>query len=147
MAHPSIGVQGLNALLAGAVRLPLLFVSAKAAVLVGELAYRGIRESLGAFGFTGENKIVKTVTSWLPKTLQTKIKPEETSAPAEMSAKDIAISAIAYSAIGVLGTTLVSGFFGPAPKIYNEVLSWIGPVRISNDKHPLVQIIATAIRR
>ena len=151
MAHPTPGIQGLNTLLAGAIRLPVLFVSAKAAVLVGEIALRGIKGTLKMVGWTGENEFYKTVTSYIPNIVKLTMKKEVEDQPAipekDIAVKDIAISALAYTALGIVGITFATIVCGPAPKIYNDVLTWIGPIRISNDKHPLVQILETAIRK
>jgi len=58
------------------------------------------------------------------------------------STKRLVAEALVLAAIGIVGNAFVSALFGPPPEIYNSVLQWIGPMRVSSDNHPLVGLLA-----
>lgn len=126
---------GLNMLQVGALRMPFLFANMNGALLVGEGAYRTVKATLNAFGFNGENQVTKYISDHTPALAVQVLRPYQ-----NLTNKQLAISALACCIIGTLGSELVSYVFGKAPAIYNNVLSWMGNIRITNDHHPLVQM-------
>jgi hypothetical protein len=91
---------------------------------------------LGFFGlFNSESTFAKWVTSGVDY-----VRPYKDDKI--HSTQKLLIEAVALAAIGIIGNAVVSALFGPAPEVYNTVLQWIGPVRVSNDLHPLIQVVA-----
>lgn len=134
MALPATALQtGMNMLQVGALRMPMLFASLNSALLTGEIAYRVVRATLNGVGFTGESTIVKYVRDNTPQIAVDVMRPYHA-----LTAKQLVVSAIVTAIIGTLGTQFVSWAFGQAPAIYNNVLTWLGPVRLSNDVHPAI---------
>lgn len=148
-----IATQGINALLAGTCRIPVLIGSAKAAVLFGTVALRGCKSILGYTGWTGPNIFEKISSSeWMPKYFRVKVQntSSEATLPAqteEHSTYDMFVAGVALAALTIVGNAAVSYLFGPAPKIYNEVLSWVGPIRISNETYPGFEYIAQVLKK
>jgi hypothetical protein len=134
----STAVQvGLNMLQVGALRIPTLIAQTVGIAAVGEIACRAIGTLLNQVGFTGESDVVKAVSTYIPD-----IRPYK-----KLSNKDLAAKAITCLAIGIIGSELVSFAFGPAPAIYNKMLGYMGNFRISNDSHPLIQVLSAYATR
>ncbi|HLB59484.1 MAG TPA: hypothetical protein VJL87_05310 [Bdellovibrionota bacterium] len=127
--------QGINLLQVGALRLPCLMASIASVVRVAEIALRGVSKALDCIGFNGQSTFAKWITAGVNHVRP--YKDEE-----KYSMRKLLLEAVALSAIGVLGNTFVSALFGPPPAIYNTVLQWIGPIRVSTDMHPLIQLLA-----
>jgi hypothetical protein len=127
--------QGINLLQVGALRLPCLMASVASVVRVAEIALRGVSKALDFIGFSGQSVFAKWVTAGADY-----VRPYKNEN--EYSIQRLLVEAVALAAIGVVGNTFVSAIFGPPPAIYNTVLQWIGPVRVSTDMHPLVQFLA-----
>lgn len=138
----TIAHQGLTMLQVAALRMPCYFAAINGSLLVGEGVYRGVKATLEFFGFTGESQFVKKIQEYTPVTAVKVMRPHQ-----NLTRKELAISAVACCAIGILGTAFVAYVFGNPPNVYNNVLAWLGPVRLANDTHPVIGLIASAIRK
>ncbi len=128
----SFAQQTLNTLQVGALRMPMLFASLNGALLVGEGALRVTTSVLKLF-FSGDSDAAKWISKRIPTTAVNVMRPHK-----ELSNQALAISALACCTIGILGTQLMAWGFGPAPSIYNDVLTFLGPIRIDDTLHPLL---------
>ena len=124
--------QGMNLIQSGLFRGPAVLASALGVAHVGELAMRGLTNV--AF-YAGMNVSAPDKGSMKEKILNT-IRPYR-----EVPVQDVLIRGLALVVIGIVGFHLAGLVFGPAPlEIYNGVLPWIGPLRLSNDMHPLFEM-------
>jgi hypothetical protein len=130
--------RGINLLQVGALRIPCFMASIASVTRVAELALRGVSKTLAFFGFTGEAKFAQWVQRGVDYVRP--YKDEET-----YSVRRLLTEAVVLTAIGVVGNTLVSALFGEPPSIYNSVLQWLGPIRVSADPHPLVDLAASRL--
>ena len=130
--------QGINLLQVGALRLPCLIASVGSVMRVAEIALRGISEALKFFGFNSNS----TFATWVSKAVDY-VRPYKDNHTTTQLVKE----ALVLAAIGIAGNAVVSALFGPAPAVYNNVLQWVGPIRVSSDNHPLIDMAANAIAR
>lgn len=129
--------HGVAALQTGAFRMPMLFASLNGALLAGEGVFRATTAILGGLGFNG---FMQKVHDNTPTIAIRVMRPYK-----DLKPKELVVSVLACSIIGILGTHAVAWAFGQAPAIYNNVLTWLGPIRISNDLHPLIAYAKTAL--
>lgn len=129
---------GINMLQVGALRMPFLFAQMNTALLVGEAAFRGLKAGLEFFGFNGESRFAQSVSALAPQGTIEILRPYR-----DLTGQKLFVSALACGVIGNLGATVVSKLFGPPPAIYNRVLSVLGNIRITNDLHPLVNLVSS----
>ncbi len=141
MATATTFQTGINMLQVGCLRMPCLFAQMNTALLVGELAFRIIKTGLEYCGFTGESALAKKVSSWTPNGTQDILRPY-----GNKDLKTIVIGALICGVVGNIGTTVVATAFGPAPAIYNRVLSLLGNIRIVDDLHPALRYAASFVR-
>lgn len=130
---------GLNMLQVGALRIPFLFANMNGALLVGEGTFRLVKGALHlTTGFTGEN-----IRKHLNDKIVRVVRPYQS-----LNNKDLAFSALFCCVIGILGSEAVTALFGRAPPIYNQVLTWLGNIRIDVDHHhPLIQMALARLKR
>jgi hypothetical protein len=128
---------GLNLLQVSALRLPALFTAASATLLVGEIAYRTIRAALSVIGFDGSS----TAATWLrdntPTMIGKIVRPFRSER--EYPMQTLVIYALVAVVMGAIANDAIHLLFGKAPAIYNHVLTFMGPIRISTDFHPATQ--------
>lgn len=142
----SIGQTVLNTLQVGALRMPVLFSATVGTLCVGEGMLRGITSVLSLFGFNGESTAVKKFEELTTfKNVSSKININCFRPFKDLTNQDLAKVAAVSCAVGILGSEFVSKVFGPAPAIYNTVLSYMGPIRISTDTHPVIQMVTQYI--
>lgn len=105
----------------GLIRIPAFMANCTAVMMTGELAIRGLSSTLSAIGFNPSNE------SWLQKAANhfENIRPYK-----DAPAKELAVKMVALAALGVIGSEFVRIAGGPAPAIYNNILSVLGPIRI-----------------
>lgn len=128
---------GLNLLQVSALRLPALFTAASATLLVGEIAYRTVRAALAVFGFNGSSAAATWVHDHTPAMIGHIVRPFRNERAYPM--QTLVIYAIAAVIMGVIANDAIHLLFGKAPAIYNHVLTFMGPIRISTDFHPATQ--------
>lgn len=146
--------HGINLLQVGALRGPCLLANVAAIYKIGQVALRIISSTLSFFGFNPESTFSKWVTKaveWVRPTEDANKSSRqyligadnsEVNKKEEVSTQRLIIEAIGLAIIANVGNTLVTFAFGPAPEaIYNPILQWVGPFRISADPHPLVSIL------
>jgi hypothetical protein len=132
-------VQGaINTLQVGALRIPCLMAQCNGVLLVGELAYRVTTTALKQLGFSGDNTVATKIANAIEY-----VRPYKNTN--EYSYQTLATRAAACALIGTLGAEAVSMGFGSAPSIYNRVLSYLGNIRVSNERHPLLQMAFSRI--
>lgn len=124
----------LSIIQAGLFRGPAVLASLMAASYIGEVAMRGIQKA-GEFVFI--NPPEAELGSWRDTITRT-VRPYK-----DLPLKDVAIKGLALAVLGTLGFYLAGLLFGPAPEIYNGVLSLLGPIRVSNDMHPLISAVTS----
>lgn len=128
----------INTLQVGALRIPCFIAQCNGVLLVGELAYRVTTTVLKQLGFSGENAVATKVASAIEYVRP--YKDEKT-----YSYKTLATRAAACALIGTLGAEAVSLGFGEAPGIYNRILAYLGNIRVSNERHPLLEMAFSRI--
>ena len=131
--------HGINMLQVGALRMPALFASCSGALIVGELAYRATRTVLATLGFDGSKGVSKFVYENTPEFVGKIIRPFRNEK--EYPVKTLVIYGVAACVIGAIGTDLVKLAFGAPPAIYNQVLTYMGPIRITDSFHPATQYV------
>lgn len=129
--------QGMNVIQAGLFRGPAVLGSLMGAAYIGELAMRGLTVAGAAIGLNVSEPAVGSYRATITDT----IRPHR-----HLPTKDVLIRGLALAVLGAIGFHLAGWAFGPAPTIYNECLSWLGPVRISNDVHPLIAAMISYVR-
>lgn len=137
MAIATYAQTGLNLLQVSALRLPALFTAASATLLVGEIAYRVVRATLAIVGFDGSSTASKWVHDHTPAMLGKIVRPFRDAK--EYPMQTLVIYALAAVVIGAIANDAIQLLFGKAPAIYNHVLTFLGPIRISTDFHPATQ--------
>lgn len=118
----------LGTAVTGLIRIPAIMSNCVAVLMVGELAIRGLSETISFFGFQPKDD------SWLTKTAkninESGVRPFK-----DMPAKELTIKAIAFAALGVVGSEFVRVTGGRAPGVYNNVLSFLGPLRLNSNPY------------
>jgi hypothetical protein len=130
--------RGINLLQVGALRLPCLMASVGSVVRLAEISLRGVSSTLDFIGFKGESTFSRCVTRGVDY-----VRPYKNEG--DHSTKKLLIEAAILATIGVIGNTFVSTLFGPPPGIYNQVLQWVGPIRVVADSHPLIEMLAKRV--
>jgi len=120
------GILGKS--LTGLVRIPAFMASALGAVALGELCLRGIVNTLNQCGLKASDK------SWLQHSAAC-IEEKGARPYKNTETKQLLIQAVAFCAIGIVGGEFARILGGQTPSIYNTVLSFIGPLRISSDSY------------
>lgn len=128
----------LGTAVTGLVRIPAIMSNCVAVMMVGELAIRGLSETLSYVGFQPKDE------SWLTKTAKS-INESGVRPFKDMSARELAIKAVAFAALGIIGSEFVRVTGGRAPGVYNSVLSFLGPLRL--DSNPYLDNIAPLLTR
>lgn len=136
---PSIFGNGLlGTAITGLVRIPSYMSNAVAILMVGELAIRMLSESLSFVGFKQQDD------SWVSKASNTingsGIRPYK-----DYTSANLAVSALGFAALGIVGSEFVRVAGGNAPRIYNNVLAFLGPIRI--DHTPYLTVIGQMVGR
>jgi len=117
----------------GLCRIPAMMVSVTAAAMVGELALRtlgGIWS--GFFGTPSADSWPQKVAAFIHKSGARPYGEIDVANNFKISNRDLVLKAVAFSALAVLSFELASFLCGPAPTIYNNFLTFIGPVRFSS---------------
>ncbi len=127
-----------------AFRMPSLIMCATGVALVGTLFNRIISKMVAKSEFT------KYVSDKIHAGLEyaNLVDPIQVAGKGqvkEASNKTLLYRGIVYCAAGALGAEAVKAVFGPAPQIYNQVLRWLGPVRISNETWAPLQLAAKLV--
>ncbi len=123
---PSIFGNGiLGTTVTGLIRVPAFMANCTAILMVGELAIRGLSQTLTVLGFQQKDdsfisKAAETIT-------QSGIRPYKT-----WDAGHLVVSTVAFAALGIVGSEFVRVSSGTAPSIYNNILTFLGPLRIDN---------------
>lgn len=132
--------SGINALLVTTLRLHCLIASCNVVMCSAELVTRAVSSTLGQFGFTGQSQVIKSITKHIPE-----IRPYKNNRL--FSNKLLLKRAIGHAALGIIANAAVAYMFGEAPSIYNRVLTYLGPVRISTDLHPALAYATSRFSR
>jgi len=127
--------RGINLLQVGALRIPCLMASIASVTRVAEIALRGVTAALRFIGFNTGSTFARLVESGVDYVRPYKNENDH-------STRKLVLEALALAAIGIAGNAFVSALFGPPPAIYNTVLQWIGPIRVTSDMHPIIQFLA-----
>ena len=128
--------SGVNLIQAGLFRGPALLGALMGVSYIGEIAMR-VLETAGSQ--IGINLPQAQEGSWR-KTIRDTIRPYK-----DQSWKHVLLKGVALSIIGSLGFQFAALAFGPAPAIYNNVLAWLGPIRVDNAMHPAIQFAYNAV--
>jgi hypothetical protein len=112
----------------GLVRIPSFMSTCIAAMMVGEGAIRGLRSFFEVFGLRpSDNGFIqgaaRHVTNYGVRPYQ------------HLSNGELAGRIVAFSAIGIVGSELARLLGGAPPSIYNNVLAFMGPVRIDPNSY------------
>jgi hypothetical protein len=126
----------LSVIQAGLFRGPAVLGALMGASYIGEVAMRGIQKA-GEFVYINPPK--PESGSWRETAINT-IRPYK-----DLPLKEVLLKGLALSVLGALGFYLAGLIFGPAPAIYNTVLSVLGPIRISNEVHPFIGAVTSWI--
>ena len=122
----------------GLVRVPAFLANCTAIMMVGELVIRGLSSVLSIAGFQQQED------SWIAKAAgyigESGVRPYK-----NLGAADLAVKAAAFSALGVVGSEFARIASGDAPCVYNVVLSFLGPIRISTG--PYLDSVMPLIRK
>lgn len=135
IAYGLYAQRGINLLQVAALRLPCLMASVASVTRVAEIALRGVSSALEFIGFNANSTFAQWITSGVNY-----VRPYRD--VNTHSTKRLLAEAVVLAVIGIVGNAFVSALFGPPPEIYNTVLQWIGPVRVSSDSHPLIGILS-----
>lgn len=118
----------MGAAVTGLVRIPAFLSSLVAVSIVAELSIRGLTTVLQTIGFEPAEK------HWIQKTAQqingTALRPFQDRQ--NWPSYRLAVQAAGFAAVGIVGSEFVRVLGGPAPAIYNNVLTLIGCVRIDS---------------
>lgn len=109
----------------GLVRIPAFLSNLTAVAMVAELTIRTLRSTLSQIGIGNDD------TTWISRTAE-KISESGIRPYRATPTKELVIKAIAFAALGVAATEFVNIIGGQAPAIYNNVLTFLGPIRIDN---------------
>ncbi|MFS8563418.1 MAG: hypothetical protein LVR00_03450 [Rhabdochlamydiaceae bacterium] len=146
--------DGLNALQIGALRMPTFFAQMTAALAVGEIAVRSIKSGLDFVGVPTGGKLATRLSEWTSMTYtqknddgeEVKVKVNFLRPYEKVSAQQLATVALVAGLFGNVGATAIDFAFGPAPAIYNRVLSFLGNIRVeSGSVHPLVSYVSSFV--
>jgi hypothetical protein len=112
----------------GLVRIPGFLANCTAVMMVGELSIRGLSAIVASVGFEPRND------SWI-STFATQIDRWELRPFKNVDVKALAIDIVVLSFLGIIGTEGANLLGGAAPTIYNNVLTFLGPIRISHTSY------------
>lgn len=123
-AIPKVFGNGmLGGAVTGLVRIPAFMSNCIAVMMVGELAIRGLSGFLHTIGLNPSED------SWIQKTARDinsyGVRPYE-----KMPLKDLVVRTLAFAVLGIVGSEVIRVLGGTAPGIYNNVLTFMGPLRI-----------------
>ena len=165
---------GLNTLQTGALRMPTLFAQMVSVLAIGEIAVRSIKYGLDCVGVSTGGKFAAKFSEWTSITYTQRVRVVETGAAQQraenaaeralkkevqvtmnclrpfekMSAQQLVTVAFVAGLFGNVGAAAIDFAFGPAPAIYNRVLSFLGNIRVeSGAVHPLVRYVSSFIRK
>ncbi len=126
---PKIFGNGLlGTAVTGLGRITALMPTMIATIMVGELALRGLQNILRGIGL--EPKDDSWISQAGKKILEHGARPYE-----KTNSKTLALQALAFTAIGIVGSESMRVLGGEVPAIYNNVLAFMGPVRLSNQSY------------
>jgi hypothetical protein len=94
---------------------------------------RVTQAALKTIGFSGDSDLARWFSKNTPDIVVNAVRPYR-----KHESDVLLVTAIACCVIGVFGNELVSLFFGKPPAIYNQILTYLGPIRVSNDRHPAI---------
>lgn len=161
-SQASLVRDGLNALQTGALRMPTLFAQMTAVLAIGEIAVRSIKYGLDFVGVSTGGKLATKLSELTSITYKQKALSQGEEGEAvdqeitmnclrpfeKVSAKQLATVALVAGLFGNVGATAIDFAFGPAPAIYNRVLSFLGNIRVeSGAVHPLVSYVSSFVRK
>ncbi|MBA2368276.1 MAG: hypothetical protein H0V82_04545 [Candidatus Protochlamydia sp.] len=107
----------------GLVRIPSFMATCMSAMMVGEFAIRGLRNFFEVFGLRpSENSFIQGAATHVTNY---GVRPYQ-----DIPAGKLAGRLVAFAAIGIVGSELARLLGGAPPAIYNNVLAFMGPVRI-----------------
>ncbi len=112
----------------GLIRIPAFLAAVEAASRVGELGIRLLTATLGVIGFEGKSE------NWVTKTANQLIHVDIRSHKAKDTLKLIKEIAV-LTLLAIVATELVHFLGGQPPQIYNNVLAFLGPVRVFNGSY------------
>lgn len=136
---PSVFGNGLlGTAVTGLVRIPAFMANCTAILMVGELAIRGLTNTVSVFGLKPQED------SWISQTA-TAINGSGIRPYRFKTTQQLVISAAAFAALGIVGSEFVRVAGGQTPQIYNNILSFLGPIRI--DTTPYFDAIAPMLGR
>lgn len=124
---------GINVLQVGAMRMPMLFASINGTLIIGELVLRTTQAALQWIGFSGDSDLARWFSKNTPDIVVAAMRPYR-----NHQNEQLITTAIACCVIGIVGNELVSVLFGKPPAIYNQILTYLGPIRVSGDRHPAI---------
>lgn len=127
--------RGINLLQVGALRIPCFMASIASVTRVAEIALRLVSKALDFIGFNSKSDFSKWISTKVDYVRPYKDEQKFTTST-------LLIEAVVLATIGIVGNAFVSALFGPPPAVYNTVLQWVGPVRVSSDNHPIIEIIS-----
>jgi len=126
----------LGTAVTGLVRIPAFMANCTAILMVGELAIRGLTSTISAFGFKPDDD------SWI-STASKKINGSGVRPYNTYTNQQLVTAAIGFAALGIIGSEFVRVTGGQTPQIYNNILAFLGPIRI--DTTPYFTAIAPMI--
>ncbi len=148
----NIAPRAINTILAGCCRFPFLLATMGGTTIVAFMVLKGLRASWQginsyATGFDYAKAAAEAEKNKVHKN------PEEMSVLDDVAAimnpftdpkwtnlRLAKVAAVALS-VGIVGGTTVSVLFGQPPAIYNDVLRFMGPIRLSCDLWPGFQAV------
>jgi len=114
----------LGTAVTGIGRITALMPTMIATLMIGELALRGLQNTLQGIGLKPTND------SWIARA--GKYVSDHGARPyKDADTKTLAKQAVAFAIIGIVGNETMRVLGGQIPPIYNNVLAFIGPVRLS----------------
>jgi len=121
----------------GLIRIPAFLAAVEAATRVGELGIRALTHTLGFIGFqpTKDNWVVKLADEWVKVDIRSH-KNKDT--------MKIVQEIFILTILAVAATELVYFLGGPPPAIYNNILAFLGPVRVFDGSY--LQGVQTSLR-
>lgn len=125
-AIPNVfGTGILGTAVTGLFRIPAFMANCTAVMMVGELAIRGLTNTISVLGF--EPKEDFWVSKFAENLNNSGVRPYKND-----SFNSLAVKAVAFAALGIIGSEFARVAGGQAPGVYNVVLAFLGPIRISN---------------
>lgn len=123
------GSGALGTVANGLIRIPALMANFTAGMMIGECAFRALSNIWQVFFTVRDGSWLDEAGKGLHKYGIRPFKDEQ-----EYSNTTLAVTTVAMVAFSIASTELALAVAGPAPlSIYNWVLAWIGPMRLTND--------------